>query len=149
MSHRDTHCPKCESEDITYDVIHAFYRCDICQHAWVRAEADFDFDEVGFLLEQLNQIEPEYPPEYVTRSICISDEYPQGHPCTSFGSDKDAEIDTIRCVQIGFDANGNTVMRFESTLPDNTVLPNGYTPNSLFAAMAEDLQERGIKLIKD
>lgn len=148
MSCRDTHCPKCAFKAIAYDVIHAFYRCEVCQHVWVRPEADFDFNEADFLLEQINQIEPEYPSEYVMRGICITDEYPQGYPYDP-SEPEEEEFDTIWVVQTGYDTNGMTVMRFESTLPGDAVMPNGFTPNSLFAAMAQGLQKRGIKLIQD
>lgn len=148
MSHRATDCPQCGSQDIAYDVIHAFYCCDTCQHVWTRPEDDFDFDRVDVFLEQLNQIQPEYPPEFEMWTTYISPEYPYGHPQPP--SERLAqEPETIRFIEIGSDANGMVVMRFESTLPGDTVLPNGFTPNSLFDILEQGLQEQGIKLIKD
>lgn len=148
MSYRDTECPRCGSEQIAFDVIQAFYHCDTCQHGWARAEDDHDFEEAETFLEQLNQIQPEYPPDYEMWVTCLSPEYPQGKPYDPADL-QDETSNIIRFVQIGSDANGMTIMRFESTLPGDTLLPNGFTPNSMFAAMQEGLQKRGIKLIKD
>lgn len=148
MSRRASHCPNCHSKGVFYDVIHAFYCCDACQHVWVRPEEDFDFNEAEFLLEQVNQIQPEYPPGFVLRGICFSDQYPQGYPYDP-SEPEDEESDTIWVVQTGADRDGRTIMRFESTLPGDAIMPNGFTPNLLFSVMAQGLQKRGIKLIRD
>jgi rubredoxin len=153
MSHRDTHCPNCGAEQIAFDVIQAFYHCDVCQHVWARAEDDDDFEDVESFLEQLNHIQPTYPPEYEMWVTNLSLDHSPEHPYVPDLDDPlellEESPNVIRFVQIGSDANGMTVIRFESTLPGDTLLPNGFTPNSLFTVMEEGLQKQGIKLIKD
>lgn len=60
---RDTECPACQTDQITFDATYGFYECEFCDNKWGYPEDDPDYAEAEDypeIMEQVYEADPRY-----------------------------------------------------------------------------------------